>query len=152
MVRHEQLEANRSRTCDPGGSAFKSPGDVKVSIDRGSETEATHRLHTAESHTGHQGDTQRPVQRRIREYIARFRPTTLSSYSTRHPATSRPPRANLRPKQCRNARTNRPCDSQTPTSEPETGTSPKRTNRPTLRLPDLPRANLDPSIVDSAPL
>jgi len=88
IVQHEQLEANRSRTCDPGGSAFKSPGDVEVSIDRGSETEATHRLHIAESHTGYQGDTQRPVQRRIREYIACFRPTTLSSYRTRHPATS----------------------------------------------------------------
>src|SRR3954471_1412741 len=91
---------------------------VEVSIDRGSETEATHRLHIAESHTGHQGDTQRPVQRRIREYIACFRLTTLSSHSTRHPATSRPS-----------------------PSEPATETTPKRTNRPTLRLPDLPRAN-----------
>src|SRR2546421_6436662 len=62
---------------------------VEVSIDRGSETEATHSLQIAESHTGHQGDTQRPVQRRIREYIACFRPTALSSYGTRHPATSR---------------------------------------------------------------
>src|SRR3954447_5455959 len=71
----------------PSQAEGATPG-VKVSIDRGSETEATHRLHTAESHTGYQGDTQRSVQRRIREYIARFRPTTLSSYSTRHPATS----------------------------------------------------------------
>src|SRR5206468_608792 len=40
------------------------PTAVEVSIDRGGETEATHRLHTAKSHTGYQGDTQRPVQRR----------------------------------------------------------------------------------------
>src|SRR3954470_22201948 len=36
-----------------------------------------------------------------------------------------------------------PDTNETPTSEPETGTSPKRTNRSTLRLPDLPRARLD---------
>src|SRR3954470_15789805 len=59
------------------------------------------------------------------------------------PDADETPRANLRPEHRRNARTDRPCDFQTPTSEPEIGTSPKRTNRPTLRLPDLPRANLD---------
>src|SRR5436853_7469072 len=43
----------------------------------------------------------------------------------------------------RDASSDAPDADETPTSEPQTGTSPKRTNRMTLRLPDLPRARLD---------
>src|SRR4051794_41959017 len=87
----------------------------------------------------------RPHERTRDRNIAETHEPTDSATSRPSPSETRPssdapdadetPRANLRPEHRRNARTDRPCDFQTPTSEPETETMPKRTNRPTLRLP-----------------
>ena len=65
------------------------------------------------------------------------RPTTSSQRAEFVPHNTHNTRAHP------DASSDAPDADETPTSEPETGTSPKRTNRPTLQLPDLPQARLD---------